>query len=60
MRATKTRIVYSCNLNFHTVEPYLDMLTSNGLMDRAEGTIARYRTTAKGEAALGICESWRR
>jgi predicted transcriptional regulator len=40
-------------MNFHTVVPYLDLLITNGLMERAEGTIVRYRTTAKGEAALG-------
>jgi hypothetical protein len=49
----KTQIVYSCNLNFHSVVPYLDLLISNALMERVEGTIARYRITAKGEAALG-------
>jgi hypothetical protein len=31
----------------------LDLLIYNGLMEWAEGTTARYRTTAKGEAALG-------
>ena len=33
--------------------PYLDLLISNVLMERVDGTIARYKTTAKGEAALG-------
>jgi predicted transcriptional regulator len=49
--ANKTQIVYSCNLNFRSVVPYLDLLISNGLMVRVEGSIARYKTT--GEAALG-------
>jgi predicted transcriptional regulator len=57
--ANKTQIVYSCNLNFRSVVPYLDLLTSNGLMEKVEGSIVRYRTTAKGEAALGTCGSWR-
>jgi predicted transcriptional regulator len=38
------------DLNFHIVVPYLDLLISNGLMERVEGTIARYKTTAKGRA----------
>jgi len=51
--ANKTQIVYSCNSNFRSVVLYLDLLISNGLMERAEGSIVRYRTTAKGEVALG-------
>jgi hypothetical protein len=39
-------------MNFHTVVPYLEMITRNGLADVVEGTMVRYRTTAKGEAAL--------
>ena len=50
--SSKTQIVYSCGLNFHTVVPYLKMVTRNGLAEVAEGTIVRYRTTAKGEEAL--------
>ena len=50
--ANKTQIVYSCNMNFHTVVPYLDLLINNDLVERSEGKLIRYRTTAKGEAAL--------
>jgi predicted transcriptional regulator len=50
--ANKTQIVYLCNLNFHTVVPYLDLLTRNGLVERVEGEILRYRTTLKGAQAL--------
>ena len=50
--ASKTQIVYSCGLNFHTVVPYLEMVTRNGLADVVEGTMVWYRTTAKGEEAL--------
>jgi predicted transcriptional regulator len=35
------------------VVPYLDLLISKGLRERVDGMIARYKTTAKGEAALG-------
>jgi predicted transcriptional regulator len=32
--------------------PYLDLLTRNGLVERVEGEILRYRTTLKGAQAL--------
>ena len=51
--ANKTQIVYSCNLNFHTVVPYMDLLIKNGLAERMEGEIVRYRITPRGEEALG-------
>ena len=51
--ANKTQIVYSCNLNFHTVVPYLDLLIKNGLAEQGEGKSPRYRTTSKGFEALG-------
>ena len=50
--ANKTQIVYSCNLNFHTVVPYLDLLIKNELAERVEGEIVRYRITPRGEEAL--------
>jgi predicted transcriptional regulator len=50
--ANKTQIVYSCNLNFHTVVPYLDLLIRNELVGRVEGKVPRYRTTCKGFEAL--------
>ena len=51
--ANKTQIVYSCNLNFHTVVPYLELLIKNGLAERVEGEIIRYRIRSRGEEALG-------
>lgn len=51
--ANKTQIVYGSGLNFHTVVPYLELITRNGLVERKEGEVPRYRTTAKGEEALG-------
>lgn len=50
---SKTQIVYKSGLNFRTVVPYLDLLTQSGLVVREEGEIPVYRTTEKGEAALG-------
>jgi len=46
--ASKTRIVYQVNLNFRTINPYLDLLTKNGLIDvKKEQTIV-YETTPRG------------
>jgi len=50
--ASKTQIVYSCNLNFQTVVPYLDLLVRTGLAERLEGGHPRWRTTARGREAL--------
>jgi predicted transcriptional regulator len=50
----KTRIVYQCNLNFHTVNIHLQrlinasLLETSGLEDHPS-----YRTTAKGIKVLG-------
>ena len=47
--AHKTRIVYQANLNFRTVNPYIDLLTKNGLIDvKTDNKIVVYETTAKG------------
>ncbi len=46
--ASKTRIVYQCNLNFTTVNPYLDLLTNRGLIATSSGPRARFKTTACG------------
>lgn len=46
--ATKTRIVYQVNLNFQTVNPYIELLTKNGLIEREGGRIVFYKTTDKG------------
>jgi hypothetical protein len=34
------------------VVPYLELITRNGLAERVEGGVPRYKTTAKGEEAL--------
>jgi predicted transcriptional regulator len=46
--ANKTHIVYESGLNFHTVVPYLELITRNGLVERIEGGVPRYKTTARG------------
>jgi len=52
LEANKTQIVYSCNLNFHSVVPYLDLIIKNGLAKRVEGEQILYRITSKGVKAL--------
>lgn len=49
--ANKTRIVYQANLNFHTVNPYLEHLEGIGLIQVTEDTKnakTLYKTTPKG------------
>ena len=47
--ANKTRIVYQANLNFRTVNPYLDILIKNQhLMEVGQGEQVLYQTTQKG------------
>ena len=50
--ASKTRIVYQVNLNFHTVNVYLDLLVKKGLIEATQGDRPIYKTTPKGERAL--------
>lgn len=46
--ATKTRIVYQVNLNFHTVIPYLNLLINRGMIERSENDPGIYKTTPVG------------
>ena len=46
--ASKTRIVYQANLNFRTVNPYIELLTKNGLIESKSGRTILYETTDKG------------
>ena len=50
--AIKTRVVYQANLNFKTVEPYLDLLVKNNLLEVQQGEKKMYETTEKGETLL--------
>jgi predicted transcriptional regulator len=46
--ASKTRIVYQSNLNFSTVNPYLDLLLERGLLEAVNGPRTVYKTTENG------------
>ena len=47
--ASKTRVVYQANLNFLTVNPYLDSLMKNECIEAVhEGPRVIYKTTPKG------------
>jgi predicted transcriptional regulator len=50
--ANKTRIVYQANLNFRTVNPYMDILIKNNLIEASQGGLVLYRTTQKGASLL--------
>ncbi len=50
--ASKTRIVYQANLNFRTVNPYINILINNDLIRiKAERNVL-YETTEKGKKLL--------
>jgi len=47
--ASKTRVVYQANLNFLTVNPYLNNLIKNECIEAVhEGSRVVYKTTPKG------------
>ncbi len=50
--ASKTRIVYQANLNFRTINPYIDLLTKNGLISIKQGETILYETTERGKELL--------
>jgi predicted transcriptional regulator len=51
--AHKTKIVYQANLNFRTVNPYLELLTRNGMINaQKESNLVVYETTTRGLALL--------
>jgi len=51
--AYKTKIVYQANLNFRTVNPYLELLTKNGMINsQEERNLIVYKTTTRGLALL--------
>jgi predicted transcriptional regulator len=55
--ANKTKIVYQVNLNFKTVNGYLDSLLKKGLLEAIPGDRnPTYRTTPAGEEALEILQ----
>ena len=46
--ATKTMIVYQSNLNFRTVNPYIDLLIRRRLIETAQDRRKLYKTTEEG------------
>ena len=50
--ASKTKIVYACNLNFKNAGLYLATLTKNNLIEKAEGRRTLYKTTEMGLETL--------
>ena len=50
--ASKTKIVYQANLNFRTVNPYLQLLILNGLIEVKNGATTIYETMPKGKDIL--------
>jgi len=46
--ANKTRIVYQVNLNFRTINPYLEILMKNNLIEVGKGEQKLYKTKQKG------------
>ncbi len=50
--ASKTRVVYQANLNFRTVDPYLQLLIKNDLLKVNKGRHILYETTEKGRSLM--------
>jgi predicted transcriptional regulator len=50
--ACKTRIVYQANLNFRTVNPYIDLLIKNNLIMVTQEKNVLYETTDRGISLL--------
>jgi len=50
--ASKTRVVYQANLNFRTVDPYLQILIKNDLLKVNKGRHILYETTEKGRSLM--------
>ncbi len=50
--ASKTKIVYQANLNFRTINPYLELLMKNGLINVKKEQTIIYKTTPRGLSLL--------
>lgn len=50
--ANKTRIVYQVNLNFRTVNSYLDLLIKNSMIEVIAAATKTYKTTERGKELL--------
>ena len=54
--ANKTRIVYQVNLNFRTVNTYLDLLIKNSMIEVTAAATKTYKTTERGKELLSSYE----
>lgn len=53
--ANKTKIVYQANLNFRTVNSYLEILIKNQhLIETGQGELVLYKTTRKGRISWNV------
>ena len=52
--ASKTRVVYGSDLNYRTVNPYLESLMVNGHIIITDEKTRRYKTTDKGKEHLAV------
>ena len=52
--AIKTRIVYHANLNFSTVNPYINLLIERGLIEIVRDNRIKYKTTDEGLQLMKI------
>jgi predicted transcriptional regulator len=50
--APKTKVVYTTNMNFNTINPYLAAMAEDGLLEVINGSPVLYKTTKKGFEAL--------
>lgn len=50
--ATKTKVVYTTNMNFRAINPYLEAMSGDGLIEVIDGSPVLYKTTTKGFEAL--------
>jgi predicted transcriptional regulator len=55
--ASKTRVVYQANLNFRTVNPYLDTLVGGNLIEVSRDRNTIYKTTQKGSNFLEVMKN---
>ena len=55
--ANKTRVVYQANLNFRTVNPYLDTLIGGNLLEVSRDRNTIYKTTQKGADFLEVMKN---
>jgi predicted transcriptional regulator len=55
--AHKTKIVHEASINFRIVNPYIELLTKNGMINpKTNGRLVIYETTARGFALLNNCK----